>query len=63
MNTVYLHGGIGKRFGRKWQVDARNSQEVIKALDANNEGFIAYVVKQALEGNEHFLLAKHPDKG
>jgi len=62
VNTVYLHGGIGKRFGRKWQFDARNSQEVIKALDANNEGFIAYVVKQALEGNEHFLLAKHPDK-
>lgn len=62
MNTVYLHGGIGKRFGRKWQVDARNSQEVIKALDANNEGFIAYVVKQELEGNRHFLLAKHPDK-
>lgn len=62
MNTVYLHGGIGKRFGKKWQVDARNSQEVVKALDANNEGFVAYVVKQALEGNEHFLLAKHPDK-
>jgi len=62
VNTVYLHGGIGKRFGKKWQVDARNSQEVVKALDANNEGFVAYVVKQALEGNEHFLLAKHPDK-
>jgi predicted phage tail protein len=62
VNTVYLHGGIGKRFGRKWQVDARNSQEVIKALDANNEGFIGYIVKQELEGNRHFLLAKHPDK-
>ncbi len=62
MNTVYLHGGIGKRFGRKYQVDARNSQEVIKALDANNEGFLAYIVKQELEGNRHFLLAKHPDK-
>ena len=62
MNTVYLHGGIGKRFGRKYQVDARNSQEVIKALDANNEGFIAYIVKQELEGNRHFLLAKHPNK-
>lgn len=62
MNTVYLHGGIGRRFGRKYQVDARNSQEVIKALDANNEGFLAYIVKQELEGNRHFLLAKHPDK-
>lgn len=62
MNTVYLHGSLGKRFGRKWEISARNSHDVIKALDANNEGFVEYIIKQSLEGNEHFLLAKHPEK-
>ena len=62
MNTVYLHGDIRRRFGEKYQIDARSSEDIIKGLDANNEGFIAYIVKQELEGNRHFLLAKHPDK-
>lgn len=62
MNTVYLHGALGKRFGRKWQIAVNNAHEVVKALDANNEGFVGYIVKQELEGNRHYLLAKHPDE-
>lgn len=60
MNKVYLHGGLGKRFGKTWHVTANNSQEVIQAIDANTDGFVGYIVKQSLEGNEHFLLAKDP---
>lgn len=60
MNKVYLHGGLGKRFGKTWHVAANNSQEVVQAIDANADGFVGYIVKQSLEGNEHYLLAKDP---
>lgn len=60
MNKVYLHGGLGKRFGKTWRVAVNNCQEVIQAIDANADGFVGYIVKQSLEGNEHYLLAKDP---
>lgn len=62
MNTVYLHGGLGKRFGKKWLVAASDCYDVIRAVDSNVDGFIGYLIKQSLEGNEHFLLAKNPTK-
>lgn len=62
MNTIYLHGGLGKRFGKTCQIKARSSNEIIKGLDANYEGFVSYIVQQELRGNKHYMLAKHPKK-
>lgn len=62
MNKVYLHGNLGKRFGRKWEVHASNCEEIIKAIDCNEQDFVPYIIAESLQGNEHFLLRKHPKK-
>jgi len=60
MKTIYLHGAIGKKFGKKWTMCISDRNELIKAINANCEGFAEYIIQQALEGNEHYMLAKNP---
>lgn len=62
MNKVYLHGKLGRTFGRRWDLAVNSAPEVLKAIDANCDGFIEYVTKQCLEGNEHYMLNKNPKK-
>jgi predicted phage tail protein len=50
MRTVYLHGKLGKRFGKKWRLSVSSAQEAISAIDANQEGFIDYILTHSLKG-------------
>jgi predicted phage tail protein len=60
MKTVYLHGKLGKRFGRKWRIAAKTPIEIIQALEANSEGFIDYIQKKAIDGEHYIFLKKDP---
>jgi len=62
MRTVYLHGKLGKRFGKKWRLDVSSAQEAVSAIDANQEGFIDYILTHSLRGDDYYFLKKSPDK-
>lgn len=60
MKKVYLHGKLGKRFGKKWEISAHTPSEIIKAIDANSDGFCEYICKKAVDGEHYFFLKKNP---
>lgn len=62
MKTVYLHGKLGKRFGKKWQVAASTPIEIVQAIEANTDGFLEYICKKANQGENYVLLRKDPKK-
>lgn len=62
MKTVYLHGKLGKRFGKKWQVAASTPIEIVQAIEANTDGFLEYICKKANQGENYVLLRKDPNK-
>lgn len=60
MKTVYLHGKLGKRFGKKWELAVDSAQEAYAAIEANNEGFFDYIFNAAKNGTEYIALSKDP---
>ena len=60
MKTVYLYGKLGKRFGKKWRLNASSPLEVFSAIDANSEGFLSYLSKTEEEGVKYVVLHKSP---
>jgi predicted phage tail protein len=60
MKTVYLHGKLGRKFGKKIELNIDSVSEAILALDANYEGFMDFLISQQLEGKEYFFLKKNP---
>ena len=62
MKTVYLHGKLGKRFGRKWSLSVDSIGDVINAIDANKDGFMEYMLACSLSGEDYFFLKKDPEK-
>jgi predicted phage tail protein len=60
MKTVYLHGRLGKRFGKKWKLAVDNVQEAFSAIEVNSEGFFDYIIKSEAGGNEYIVLSKNP---
>ena len=62
MKTVYLHGRLGKRFGKKWELAADSAIEVFSAIEANSEGFLSYLIKTEKEGVDYCVFLKNPSK-
>jgi len=62
VKTVYLHGKLGKRFGKKWRLNVGSAQEAFSALEANNEGFFEYILDCAKRNIQYILLNKNPSK-
>ena len=62
MKTVYLHGQLGKRFGKKWEIAASTPIEIVQAIEANTDGFLEYICKKANQGENYVLLRKDPKK-
>jgi len=50
MTQVRLHGILAQEFGDTFPLNVGNSKDVLHALDANNDGFIARVVGLQKEG-------------
>jgi predicted phage tail protein len=60
MKTVYLHGKLGRRFGKKWNISVNSVGEIIGAIDANADGFMEYMLGCSLSGEDYFFLKKNP---
>jgi predicted phage tail protein len=50
MKKVYLHGALGKRFGKKWELNVSTPAEAISALFANEPEIEKYLNKKHQEG-------------
>ena len=60
MKKVYLHGAIGKRFGRKWDIAAHSVPEILTAIECNSDGFFKYIFDKNREGVDYIFLNKNP---
>ena len=45
MRNVYLQGELGERFGSKFRMQADNTQEIIKCINANRPEFKNYLIE------------------
>lgn len=50
MKKIYLHGALGKRFGKEWSLDVSSASEAISALFANEPRIAKYINKKYQEG-------------
>ena len=44
MQTVYLKGDMGERFGEKWSMNVANVQDIFKLIECQREGFKQYML-------------------
>ena len=62
MKTVYLYGKLGERFGKKWHLNVRSTQEAFCALTSNCDGFLEYLIDTEKNGTQYVILYKNPSK-
>jgi len=58
VKSIYLHGKLGKQFGRKWTLNVDTIPEAFHAIDCNKNGFLDAVVESLSDGNQYVLLKK-----
>lgn len=46
MRKIYLHGGLGKRFGKKWELEVNSPAEAVRALFANEPEIEKYIIQK-----------------
>ncbi|PZR92244.1 MAG: hypothetical protein DI537_13735 [Stutzerimonas stutzeri] len=59
MRKVHLHGALGKKYGKTFELEVRTAGEAIRALSANFPKFL----KDLREGSWHIVRGKSVDKG
>ena len=62
MKKVYLHGELGKKFGTEWVLNADSLSDVLRAIDANKDGFFNHLVKEVDSGAEYIFIKKDLNK-
>jgi len=50
MQTVYLKGELGERFGEKWSMNVDRIHDIFKLIDCQREGYRQYMVDCAENG-------------
>lgn len=55
MKTIRLHGDMGKRFGREFQLDVQTPAEAVRALSSQVKGFRAYLNEHAQDAFKIFV--------
>jgi predicted phage tail protein len=60
VKTIYLYGSLGKRFGKKWRLSVSNLHEACLAIDANESGFIDYIIQQDQKGKMYHVFRRSP---
>jgi len=62
VKKVFLYGNLGKKFGREWTLNARTVGEAAKAIDANADGFLRYLIQQERKGASYIITTKKVTK-
>lgn len=56
MTTVYVHGLLGKEFGRKFKFSLSRASDALKAIDANKKGFCNRIIELSKKGAHYSLV-------
>lgn len=56
MTTVYLHGLLGKEFGKKFKFSLGRPKDCVWAIDANKKGFVNRLVELAKKGAHYSVV-------
>ena len=59
MKQIYLHGKLGKKFGKNFKFKVDSVEEAVAALSGNFEGFSNYLIDQSESGNQYIILTKN----
>ena len=57
MQTVYLKGDMGERFGEKWSMNVANVQDIFKLIECQREGFRSYMI-DCIENDIDFTVQR-----
>ena len=57
MQTVYLKGDMGERFGEKWSMNVANVQDIFKLIECQREGFRSYMIN-CMENDIDFTIQR-----
>lgn len=56
MAKITLHGLIGKLFGKSFNINVNSAMSVLKALDANREGFLKKMYDLNNQGYDYYII-------
>lgn len=56
MTTVYLHGLLGREFGRKFKFSLGRPRDCVWAIDANKKGFVNRLTELAKKGANYSVV-------
>jgi predicted phage tail protein len=57
MTNIYLHGILGKIFGKLFKIKVPNIISAVKAIEANRDGFILKLKELSAEGYNYIIVA------
>lgn len=60
MQTVYLKGELGERFGEKWTMNVSKVQDIFRLVSCQREGFDAYM-QHCIENDIDFAVQRGED--
>ena len=52
---IFLHGEIGKKFGKEWDLNVKSPNEALRAINANTDNFFKFLSSKENE-NIHYRL-------
>jgi predicted phage tail protein len=56
MTKISIHGILGKKFGKSFNLKINTAASAVKAIDANKEGFIQEIKKLSEKGFNYFVV-------
>ena len=56
MTNITLHGIIAKEFGSSFQINVTKAKNVLKAIDANKDGFLKRINDLGIEGLHYAII-------
>ena len=56
---IFLHGEIGKKFGKEWDLNVKSPNEALRAINANTDNFFKYLSSRE---NEHIFYRIYVNK-
>lgn len=61
LTKIELHGELGKKFGREWNLDISTPVEAFRAIEANSRGIIQHIQESARDGVGYRIIVGEHD--
>lgn len=58
---VYLHGEMGRLFGREWKLAARSPSHALRLIEANSKGLLDWIRSKASKYTHYAVICEFED--